>query len=204
MSFLMLRKLFPSASRLSQGFRSRKRVPRRRENMPALERLEERCLLAVFTVTTTDDSGPGSLRQAILDANANPELDTIAFAIGDGGVQTIRPKSDLPNITDPVILDGTTQPGFAGQPLIVLNGSDSTSPQSSINGLTITAGSTTVRGLVIQAFDIGILLSGGGNNTIAGNYLGTDVTGTQAVGNGSGVDIRGSNNVVGGTTAADR
>src|SRR5207248_1886604 len=68
---------------------------------------------------------------------------------------------------------------------------------------TVNTGGSTIRGLVIQAFGIGIHL-GGNNNVIAGNYLGTDVTGTQAVGNGIGVQVWTSNNVVGGTTAADR
>ncbi|MFO7683031.1 MAG: hypothetical protein R6X34_23590, partial [Chloroflexota bacterium] len=56
-----------------------------------------------YTVTTTADSGPGSLRQAILDANANPGADTITFAIGaSGSQQTIQPTSALPIITGPV------------------------------------------------------------------------------------------------------
>ena len=59
----------------------------------------------------TNDSGPGSLRQAIFNANANPGLDTIAFAIPGAGMHTISPTSPLPNITDPVVIDGYTQPG---------------------------------------------------------------------------------------------
>ena len=65
---------------------------------------------ATFTVTTTADSGPGSLRQAILDANGNPGADTIAFAIPGSGVQTLDVSSAL-TITDPVTIDGYTQPG---------------------------------------------------------------------------------------------
>src|SRR2546425_11283768 len=101
-----------------------------------------------FTVINTNDSGAGSLRQAILDANANAGLDTINFSIGSG-VQTINVGSTtglaLPTITDPVIVDGTTQPGYAGSPLIELNG---TSAGPSQNGLFITAGSSTIKGLV--------------------------------------------------------
>src|SRR5713101_1262491 len=59
-----------------------------------------------FMVINTNDSGPGSLRQAILGANANSGFDTIAFSIGSGP-QTIAPLSPLPAITDPVIVDGT-------------------------------------------------------------------------------------------------
>src|SRR5262245_14650925 len=65
-----------------------------------------------FTVTNTNDSGAGSLRQAIDDANANPGADTIAFNIpGAGVVHTITPATDLPQITDSVTIDGYTQPG---------------------------------------------------------------------------------------------
>ncbi len=70
---------------------------------------------ATFTVTNTNDSGPGSLRQAILAANANPGS-TVAFSIGSG-VRTIRPLSTL-ELTSGTIADGTTQPGYSGTPLI--------------------------------------------------------------------------------------
>jgi hypothetical protein len=64
---------------------------------------------ANFTVTNTNDAGAGSLRQAILDANANAGSDSITFAIAGSGVHTITPTTPLPAITDPVILDGYTQ-----------------------------------------------------------------------------------------------
>src|ERR1700687_151818 len=113
-----LRKRFCSASKTRIQFGKAKRPG---FCHPHLEILEDRQLLATFTVLTTNDSGPGSLRQAILDANGNPGLDTIAFNIG-GGSQTIPPAYALPAITDPVIIDGTTQPGYSGSPLIVLDG----------------------------------------------------------------------------------
>ena len=87
----------------------------RSNNLPKsrllLERLEGRDAPAVFTVTTTADGGAGSLRQAILDANAAPGADTIAFAIPGPGVHTIQPQSALPKVTGPVVIDGYTQPG---------------------------------------------------------------------------------------------
>ena len=192
------------------------RMPRRRRHAPrntfrpGLESLESLLLPSVFTVTTTADSGPGSLRQAILDANATQGPNTIAFAIGQGGTQTIRPTSALPAITSPVLLDGTTQPGFAGAPLVVLDGS---AAGPGTDGLTITAGQSTVRGLVVDDFHSdgsgggnGLLLRGSGD-LIVGDYIGTDVTGTIAANNGGyGVLIAGgaSNNTIGGTTAAAR
>ena len=55
-----------------------------------------------FTVTTTDDSGPGSLREQIAAANATPEKDTITFDVAG----TIRLASPLPQITQPLEMDG--------------------------------------------------------------------------------------------------
>ncbi|HEY4760201.1 MAG TPA: DUF4347 domain-containing protein, partial [Thermoguttaceae bacterium] len=67
--------------------------------------------LSTYVVTTTADSGAGSLRQAISDANANAGLDSITFNIAGAGVHTISPTSALPTITSPVAIDGYTQPG---------------------------------------------------------------------------------------------
>ena len=77
---------------------------------------------AIISVVTTSDSGAGSLRQAILDANATNGLDTITFQIPGSGVHSIVPLSALPAITDSLVIDGTSQPGFAGTPLIELSG----------------------------------------------------------------------------------
>jgi PKD domain-containing protein/hemolysin type calcium-binding protein len=178
----------------------------RRTTALRLEALEHRLALSTFLVTTAADSGAGSLRQAILDANSAAGADTINFNIGGGGVQTIAPLSPLPTITDPVTIDGWSQPGFAGSPLIELNGAGA-GTSSAAAGLTITGGSSTVRGLVINRFHtFGIHLMTNGNNVIAGNYIGTDVTGTVALGNGdAGIMMRNSaNNLVGGSTAAAR
>src|SRR5436853_4087488 len=75
-------------------------------------------------VTNTNDSGTGSLRQAILDANNNPGLDTITFNISGTNVHTIAPSTPLPPINEPVIIDGTTQAGFTtnNKPVIEING----------------------------------------------------------------------------------
>jgi parallel beta-helix repeat protein len=156
---------------------------------------------ATLTVTTNADSGAGSLRQAMLDSNASAgTLDTIAFAIPGGGVHTITPASALPTITDPVVIDGTTQPGFAGMPLVELDGSTAAG-----TGLMITAGSSTVRGLVINRWATGISISGAGQNLVAGNFIGTDASGVLPLGNDTyGVNIDGSsNNLVGGAAVGE-
>ena len=76
-----------------------------------------------LVVTNTNNAGSGSLRQAILDSNADSgDRDTIVFNIPGSGVRTITPLTALPLITQPVVIDGTTQPGYAGTPVIELNG----------------------------------------------------------------------------------
>lgn len=161
---------------------------------------------ATFTVTTTANSGPGSLRQAILDANVTPAADTINFAIGaSGSQQTIQPASALPTISYPVTIDGWSQggAGYNGPPLIELNGGLAA---SSTIGLNITAGDSTVRGLVINGFtgtnSAGIRLQTGGGNWIYGNYIGTNFAGDTRVANQRGIWIgNGSSNNRIGTNA---
>ncbi|PYT05315.1 MAG: hypothetical protein DMF65_00490, partial [Acidobacteria bacterium] len=157
-------------------------------------------------VTNTNDSGAGSLRQAILDSNASVGVkETIAFNIAGAGVHTISPTSALPFVTDPVVIDGTTQPGFVlgGSPVIELDG---TAAGAASSGLRINAGNSTVRGLVINRFGSGggIELNVGGGNVVAGCLIGTDATGVSAAANnGVGVLITSSNNRVGGTNSGD-
>ena len=76
----------------------------------------------IFPVTTTADSGPGSLRQAILDSNvATGGRNLITFAIPGQGAQSIVLASPLPTISNPLLIDGWSEPGFAGAPLIALS-----------------------------------------------------------------------------------
>ncbi len=173
-------------------------------------------------VNSSDDVNDGacdathcSLREAINAANANAGTDTIAFDIPGAGPHTIQPASALPTITDPVIIDGYTQPGASpntnGLELgsnavlkIELDGSNAGAFQ---DGLTIIAGGSTVRGLAINRFDAnGILLLTSDNNAIEGNFIGTDVTGTAARQNrSSGIVIQdGIKNTIGGSTPATR
>lgn len=163
-------------------------------------------ILATYTVTNTNDSGAGSLRQAILDANGNAGADMITFNIASG-YQTISLTSVLPLITDTVIIDATTQSGFAGTPLIEINGAGFASATE--NGLELgeNADNSVIRGLVINRFITnGIYLNGADNVTIAGNYIGTNSIGSTALGNGVGiyVETTSTGNLIGGSTAADR
>ncbi|MCA9245539.1 MAG: right-handed parallel beta-helix repeat-containing protein, partial [Planctomycetales bacterium] len=168
-------------------------------------------LLATYTVTSTADTvnatdGVLTLREAIQQANASNGPDEIAFNIPGPGPYSIRPLSPLPEIDDPVVIDGATQPGFTGTPIIELDGSLA-GVGASADGLFITAGASTVRGLVINRFaGNGIHLSDNGGNVIVGNFIGLDLTGTQARGNGAdGVFVANSpDNRIGGTTAQER
>src|SRR5438105_1401350 len=89
----------------------------RRSFAPQLMILEDRTVLNTYTVTNLANSGLGSLRQAVLDANAHPGADTVRFAPGLHG--TIALASEIP-ITDAVTIDG---PG-ANQ--ITVSGSNAT------------------------------------------------------------------------------
>ena len=170
-----------------------------------------------YTVKNTNDSGPDSLRQAILDANNHPNpagsIDLIDFNIPGTGVHTITPTTQLAAISEAVVIDGYTQPGASVNTqvvgddavlLIALDGSNLAGP-----GLDLTGGNSTVRGLVMNHFDQNIFTSmtvllESSNNIVAGNFIGTDASGTVGARN-QGVNVfSGANNLVGGTTPADR
>jgi hypothetical protein len=138
---------------------------------------------ATIVVTNTNDSGAGSLRQAILDSNASVGvLDTITFNIAGSGVQTIVLTSALPDITDPVIINGQSQPGYNNvTPLVELNGSGIAAPNAV---LTISSGNTEVYALAVnRGPDVGIRIRTNGGNTVGNCAIGTDPTGTIALGN---------------------
>jgi len=162
---------------------------------------------ATYVVSNTLDSGNGSLRQAMLNANASLGLDTITFRIPGNGthnVHIISLHSNLPTITDPVVIDGTTQPGFSGTPVVELSGVNAGSGSS---GLRLVTSNSVVRGLVINRFgDAGVRIEGLGGNSIQGNLIGLDATGTLSEPNGGeGIFVSSSSdNVIGGTNASDR
>ncbi|HEU4937885.1 MAG TPA: pentapeptide repeat-containing protein [Vicinamibacterales bacterium] len=160
-----------------------------------------------LVVTNTNDSGPGSLRQAIITANNHIGFaDTISFNIRGTGVHTITPLSPLPALAEPAIIAGTTQPGYTGSPLIELDG---TNAGTGAVGLVLTGGSTTgsaVFGLAINRFaGNGITLTGN-FNVVQANHIGTDAAGVIDLGNlGNGIQIiDGANNRVGGPQPAVR
>jgi hypothetical protein len=146
-----------------------------------------------FQVTNTNDSGEGSLRQSIIYANEHPGRDTIGFAIPGDGVHTISPLSPLPAITDTVTLDGTTEPGYAGTPVIELSGAQA--GKDSVTGLQVVGHSgSSIVGLAINRFSgQGLYVENRGGMVIADNRIGISVDGATAQGNGaSGILIQGN------------
>jgi hypothetical protein len=159
-----------------------------------------RATAVIFTVTSAADDGPGTLRQAIMDANAADGSDTIQFNVPGPGPHTIALQTALPTVTSPVFIDGLTQPGStAGSPKIVLDGSLAVG-----DGLVITAGNSRVRGLAIVRFGgDAIAISGGGSNIVESNVVGVDpASGAPAGNGGDGVSVDSSGNRVGGEAGA--
>lgn len=158
----------------------------------------------IFVVTNANDDGPGSFRQAITDANANitPGPDRIVFNIPGSGIKVISLLTPLPEITDPLVIDGSTQPGYAGAPLIELDGAN----VGAASGLVITAVHTYVGGLAIGRFQAaGVVLRSDDGSTIQANYIGVDATGTLARPNNIGIQVSKSrNNLIGGPFAGNR
>jgi parallel beta-helix repeat protein len=170
-------------------------------------------------VATTADSGPGSLRAAIYYATDNPGTPVrFNIPISDpgysNGVFTIHLTGYLPPLaTNGIVIDGSTQPGFAGNPLIVVDGSQMI-PEAydpgTVTGLLIYGGSCQVKNLSFQNFNWnGITLehTDATNNTIAGCWLGLDATGTNGAPNayeGILVCNGAGGNIIGGTNAVSR
>jgi VCBS repeat-containing protein/parallel beta-helix repeat protein len=109
-------------------------------------------LLAAFNVVNTNDSGAGSLRQAILDANALGGSHTISFAGLGAGTHVIHLQSSLV-ITSQLHIAGTTAIDYAGLPRIILDGTAS-ELSSTFTGIFVADGGagTIIEGLVIRDF----------------------------------------------------
>ncbi|MFO7889579.1 MAG: right-handed parallel beta-helix repeat-containing protein [bacterium] len=155
-------------------------------------------LLGNIIVTTTADTGEGSLRSAIELANQSSGQDSIHFNIPtsdegfNGTVWIIRPQSQLPSLDEGVVIDGFTQTNNQGDvneagPEIVLNGRD---VEEYTNGFNIYSSENIITGLVINGFNgsgIYIGTSNARNNLISSNYIGTTSTGDDTLGNGDGI-----------------
>ena len=174
----MLRFL-PSARQFARSRTSRSaarggRRPLRPSPLPACEQLEQRTLLATFTVTSLLDAGAGSLRTVIDEANAAPGADDIAFGVAG----TIQLTSPLPEITDTLAIDGSTAPGFTSLPLVTIDFNAS-------SGLVFAAGSdgSSLTSVSLGgSSDAGITLFSS-TNTLEGNAIGVAANGLSATPN---------------------
>ncbi len=181
----------------------------------------------VQTVTNTNDSGTGSLRQALIDANSTSGTNSVHFAIGSGcGPHVITVQSALPNITSSVSIRGYTQPGATSNDLdtgddaalcIILKPNASGLAHAFHVAASAAAGTAlTVSGIAFSGFsDAAIELEGGSGHTVTGSQTGGTVGGVTLapvdigidIGPGvSGVTIGGSDdsarNVIGDATAS--
>jgi CSLREA domain-containing protein len=173
--------------------------------------IEPTAQAATFTVNAVDDHNDGTcnvadctLREAINAVNAGSGGDTISFSIAGAGVHTINLTSALPTLNKTVTIDGTSQPGFSGTPLIELNGAGA---GVGAYGLAFpSAPNATVKGLIINRFDgYGISVDSFGGLVVQGCYIGTNATGTAAAPNGAGgIRVNVSGVTIGGTSAAAR
>ena len=145
-----------------------------------------------FVVTNTNDNGAGSLRQAIINANQAAGTQTISFNIPGNAPFTFFPLTPLPRIDRTMTIDGTTQTGYAGTPIIEINGANA---GTSATGFNIFAPNVKIKGLTINRFGSsaiafqGISANGG---TVQDNYIGTNAAGNAALPNLRGISSFGA------------
>ena len=174
-----------------------------------LQVLDDRTAPAVFTVTNANDSGAGSLRQAILSANATTAIDSISFNIPGSGLHTIYLATALPAVTGPTTIDASTEPGYTtGVPSVAIDGG-----ANKVSGFefTATASHSTLRGFAIYRFTAAVAVRSADSVTIAGNRIGVTADGTAAGGGFAGIIVNNStptdkahNVTIGGAAERDR
>ncbi|QDU27141.1 hypothetical protein ETAA8_22260 [Anatilimnocola aggregata] len=183
---------------LQQEAKTRPAAKKQAKHALFFERLEAREVMSGFSVLNLNDSGAGSLRQALLSANSSPGADVISFNVAG----TIQLSSALPIVTGEVDIDGTTAPGFAGTPVVEVD-------YRKTIGLRFFAGSdgSAVRSLgLVNSNSNGISLKGVSDVEIVGNYIGLDLDGVTVEANfGQGIDVTtASGNTIGGDTPLER
>jgi autotransporter-associated beta strand protein len=175
------------------------------------------------TVINTNDSGPGSLREAFLEVNTNSNGGLIDFSIPGAGPHKIAPLSQLPGLAFVTIVDGYTQTNSQPNTLSV---GDNAVMMIELSGENIPSGTgifwggfnsglgSTIRGLCINRFTNGVALNSGcancggfatGGSVVEGCFIGTDITGTFAFPNGTGIQYLNTySSRIGGTDPSQR
>lgn len=171
----------------------------------------------VLTVTNTNDWGIGSLRQALIDANAAPNLNEIRFNISGSCPRTITLASLLPDIVHPVVINGYSQPGstrntailgWNANLCIVLNGANQITGAYGFNVNTGASANATVsiEGIAFSGHSIAAAqFIAGRDHRFVGNQIG-GVVGTTLLPSGTGVRVGGTVEGVrvGGSEPGDR
>jgi CSLREA domain-containing protein len=151
-----------------------------------------------LVVNTLGDSAHGgcvttcSLREAIEVADETAALDTIDFADSAEGV--IEPHEALPPITEPVEIDGTSAPGYAGRPLVLLDGAEVPRGEGDdvplSEGLAIEGegGGSVIKGLAVGGFQYGVYLNGTTGSRLCSSWVGVELDGATALPNEVGVE----------------
>ncbi|HLO59988.1 MAG TPA: right-handed parallel beta-helix repeat-containing protein [Bacteroidales bacterium] len=168
-----------------------------------------------LTVTNTFDSGEGSLRQAIQEAEENPGTDTVKFNIpeDDPGynvsqkVWIIQPLTSFSYLSaGNTIIDGTTQTLNVGNtnptgPEIMINGTDVAG-----TGFVLFSDSNAIKGVIINGFEYSAIQVMGDWNRITGNYLGCSASGTEPIPNQDGISVvyGSKHTLIGGNVPEDR
>jgi hypothetical protein len=164
----------------------------------------------------TDDSngdGPCTLRAAIEQADVTANLDSpdeIHFDIAGAGPHSIQPGIALPIITDSVIIDGYTQAGASVNTNPFSSGTNAVlqieidGSVAGGNGLRFQGGTSTLKGLAVNRFSGFAIYLDSTFNQVSGCFVGTDVTGNNALDNGTGILDASIDNTIGGTSAAVR
>jgi CSLREA domain-containing protein len=167
-----------------------------------------------FVVTTTEDLSHGpacgticSLRDAIEAANLTLVKDRIEFAAGAEGVTNL--DEELPGLSAPVEIDGTTAPGYAGSPRVLIDGSgvSPSGEERPTEGLRVEpqAGGTVLKGLAVGGFDFGVYLDGTTGSQLCSSWVGVELDGTTPLGNGTGIetDLNSTGNRIGAGCGAE-
>ncbi|MBC7851030.1 MAG: T9SS type A sorting domain-containing protein [Chitinophagaceae bacterium] len=173
-----------------------------KKNYKSFSRLVTAGMLSILAVTTfaneypvvnTNNTGAGSLNNALVLANTNPGLDTVTFNLPEGGSMTIAPTTALPAITDAVFINGYSQPGTAVGNIasrIIRVNIDGVGLPIITSIFVVNTTGVTIAGLAIYRspqFSSGINVLNGATAFIWGNYIGTDSTGlSTGLGNAAG------------------
>ncbi|HEY0157375.1 MAG TPA: Calx-beta domain-containing protein [Thermoanaerobaculia bacterium] len=140
---------------------------------------------AIFTVSNVNDAGPGSLRQALHDVNADTYgEDSVIFRIPGPGPHTIQLLSPLPVIRAAVSIDGRSQAGYFQTPVIEISGTSAGFGSGLVidtNLADVTILALAITGFASHGIEIRPLTY---DTAIGGCYIGVRPDGRTPAGNG--------------------